>query len=195
VPTHAADPEQAIVDHLARPAGRFQGGPPSPSGWRSGVVVGGNMVKADLDTIRFVKFREAGLRRLYFVTFMGSISELGLPEPLGHSYVFPVTRGDAGSWVTSGGAGGGGPSPTRGVPWINLAGGGWPSRFYAGGVVETAGAPVAAVELRFADGTVLTDDIGEGVALFITDGPVTLPATVMLLDGNGGTVATHRFPH
>jgi hypothetical protein len=58
-----------------------------------------------------------------------------------------------------------------------------------------AAAPVARVELRFANGLTLEDDATAGVALFITDQNVEMPATVALLDEAGNELASHpAFP-
>jgi hypothetical protein len=92
-----------------------------------------------------------------------------------------------------GGAGGAGDEPERSTPWVNLAGGGWPDQFYAGGRIADAGVAIARVELRFADGLVLEDDADQGVALFITENHVRPPSTVALLDNAGNEVASHSF--
>jgi hypothetical protein len=68
---------------------------------------------------------------------------------------------------------------------VNLAGGGWPSHFYAGGEIYRAGADTAKVELRFANGVTLSDDADADVVLFITESAVQLPATAALLDPAG----------
>jgi hypothetical protein len=138
------DPENAILERLAGPVGRAQFGPPGPGGVRAGLIEGGNWFEADLATVRFVKFRETPRRRLYFVTFEGSIPHLG-PELHKLSELYPVERDTDGNWTTHGGAGGGGDSEgmMRAEPWVNLAGGGWrelepdlvralPGQFYAG---------------------------------------------------------------
>jgi hypothetical protein len=85
--------------------------------------------------------------------------------------------------------------PQRAVPWVNLAGGDEGDHFYAGGRIDGAGIHIDRVRLRFADGRTLEDDSEEGVALFITDEAVSMPATVVLLDHAGNEVATHpAFP-
>lgn len=48
-----------------------------------------------------------------------------------------------------------------------------------------AGADIAQVELRFANGVTLNDDADADVALFITESSVQLPATAALLDPAG----------
>jgi hypothetical protein len=49
--------------------------------------------------------------------------------------------------------------------------------------------------LTFADGVALEDDVENGVALFITDGPVSMPAAAELYDSVGERVARNSaFP-
>ena len=202
----APDPEQAILEHLARPAGRANFGPPGPGGWRAGVVEGGHWCQADLDTVRFVKWRGSDRWRLYFVTYDGSLPGRE-SERRGFSELCPVTRDADGRWRTTGGAGGGDVEPwmARPQPWVNLAGGGWregadgrlralPDHFYAGGRLHPAGVEVARVQLRFADGTVLDDDTDQRIVLFICDSDPRLPATAVLLDPAGRPVASQPFP-
>ena len=83
----------------------------------------------------------------------------------------------------------------RSAPWVNLRGGGRPDRFYAGGWIDHAGAEIAAIELRFANGVTLSDDAEHDVALFITYERVQLPATAVVLDSAADAIAQHRpFP-
>jgi hypothetical protein len=190
----AANPDQAILDELAAPPGQWEPGVTSPGGIQSGIGRG-NPFQADSSTIRFVKHRESERRHLYFVTFEGAIAQLGTDSLYPCSYVFPVERDPAGGWRVRGGAGGAGDEPQRSTPWVNLAGGGWPDQFYAGGRIHNAGIDIARVELRFANGLTLEDDTEADVALFIIDQPVELPATLVLLDRDGNDIATQRpFP-
>ena len=190
----APDPEQAILDELAGPPGQWEPGATSPGGWRSGILRGGNPFQADLSTIAFVKHRESVCRRLDFVTFEGTIPHIG-PQRHTLSWLFPLTHEPDGTWQVTGGAGGGDSDmPPRSKPWINLAGGGWPNQFYAGGRIHSAGLDIARVQLRFADGLTLEDDAEQAIALFITDDAVHLPASVALLDHAGSTTASHDFP-
>jgi hypothetical protein len=191
----APDPEQAILDELAGPPGQWEPGATSPGGIQSGIVRGGNPFQADPSTIRFVKHRESERRHLYFVTFEGAIPQLGPDRRYPWSYASPVEHDPDGGWRVRGGAGGAGDGPQRSTPWVNLGGGGWPDQFYGGGRIDNAGIDIARVELRFADGLTLEDDPTAGVALFITDQTVEMPATVALLDQAGNNVATHpAFP-
>jgi hypothetical protein len=181
-------------DELAGAPGQWEPGATSPGGIQVGIVRGGKPFQADTSTIRVVKHRASERWHLYFVTFDATIPELG-PDSRTFSYVFPVLRDADGGWRVRGGAGDAGDGPLRSTPWVNLAGGGWPDQFYAGGRIDTAELDIARVELRFADGLTLKDDTDAGVALFITDEVVEVPATVALLDQAGNDVATHpAFP-
>ncbi len=111
------------------------------------------------------------------------------------SYLFPVERDPNGGWRVRGGAGGAGDEPQRSTPWVNLAGGGWPDQFYAGGRIHDPGIDIARVELRFPSGLTLQDDTDAGVVLFITAQTVEMPATLAMLDRAGDDIALDRpFP-
>lgn len=186
----SADPRQVILDQLARPVGRLE---PEPSGHgrlQPAVIHGGNAFHADLSTVRFLKYRQSGRRCVYFVTFDGILPQLGT-ETYIFSYVFPLERDSGGRWHLIGGAGGAGEMPARSAPWVNLGGGGWPDRFYAGGRIDNAGVQLARVELLFRNGIKLEDDCEQGAALFITEQSIEMPATAVLYDRAGNQVATH----
>jgi hypothetical protein len=188
------DPEQVILDDLAQPPGQLELGPTGAGGWRAGTVSGGGLHRAELGSVRFVKHRESPRRRVDFVTFHGSIPMFGDDEHE-FGYFFALEREPDGGWHMVGSAGGGGNAPVRGRPWVNLAGGYGGDLFYAGGQIERAGTDIDRVEIRFADGRCLDDDAKQDVALFITDYPVVMPSTVVLLDGAGAEVAEHEaFP-
>jgi len=114
--------------------------------------------------VRFVKQRHSEHRQVYFVTFDGSIPQLGA-ETHTFGYVYPLEREPAGGWRVIGGSGGAGETPARSSPWVNLGGGVLAHGFYAGGRIDSAGVDVARVQLRFADGLTLEDDTEESVAL------------------------------
>ncbi|MBV8734261.1 MAG: hypothetical protein JO321_13555 [Solirubrobacterales bacterium] len=180
-------PEQAVIDELSRPPGTVtdlaepQRGVPTPS-----IVTGGVGFVVDLDTLRFVKRRQAGERHVFYVTFAAEHPRLGLLEM---KYAYPVEPVPDRGWRTFGGAGGAGTLSDRATqPGVNLGGGGWPDHFYAGGEIYCAGADIAQVELRFANGVTLSDDAGADVALFITESSVQLPATAVLLDPAGNKI-------
>ncbi|MGO9956988.1 MAG: hypothetical protein ACLP50_13575 [Solirubrobacteraceae bacterium] len=59
------------ITHLAEP----QPGAPAPS-----IVIGGLGFVADLDTLSFVKHRQAGERHVFYVTFAAEHPRLGLLE-------------------------------------------------------------------------------------------------------------------
>lgn len=190
----AAEPKQAVLEELAGPVGVWEPGGTSPGGLQSGIVRGDSPERADMSTVRFVKHHASARRHLFFVTFQGTIPHLG-PDIHRFHYVYPVEPDPAGGWSALGGAGGAGDSPHRGRPWVNLGGGGWPDRFYAGGSIEDAGAEIARIELRFANGIVLDDDAAHGVALFITDETVAMPPLLVMLDQAGNEIETDRpFP-
>lgn len=192
----APHPEQAILEELSRPPGRWEPAAASAGGIESGTTCGGNPFEADLSTVRFVKHRRSEQRHLYFVTFEGTIAQLGPENRYPWRYVFPVQRDPSGGWRVRGGAGGAGDEPERPTPWVNLAGGGWPDQFYAGGHVHRAGIDIARVELQFANGLTLEDNPDADVALFITEEKATMPAILVLLADDGNQVATQRpFPN
>jgi hypothetical protein len=180
-------PEQAVIDELRRPPGRItdlaepQPGAPTPS-----IVTGGLGFVTDLGTLSFVKHRQAGGRHVFYVTFAADHPGLGLLEM---RYAYRVEPAPTGGWRTFGGAGGARTVSGRATqPGVNLGGGGWPDRFYAGGEIYRAGADISQVELRFANGVTLRDDADADVALFITESAVQLPVTVALLDQAGNEI-------
>lgn len=190
----AANPQQAILEELVGPPVSGSPAAPAPAQSSPRSSTAPTPFQADPSTIRFVKHRESERRHLYFVTFDGTIPQIG-PDSHPFSYIYPVERDLHGDWRVRGGAGGAGDQPRRATPWVNLAGGGWPDQFYAGGRIHNAGIDIARVELRFANGITLEDDTEAGVALFITDQPVEIPATLALLDRDGNDVSTRRpFP-
>lgn len=190
----SVSPEQAILDALRGPLGVWEPRPIGAGGIQSGVVRGGNAEQADLASVRFVKHRQSERRHLYFVTFDGTHPRLG-PTVHNFHYAYPVEPDHEGGWRVFGGAGGAGGSPRRSTPWVNLGGGGWPDRFYAGGWIDTARLPINRLVLRFANGIALEDDTSGSVALFITDEHVRMPATIVMLDGEGSEIMSHpAFP-
>ena len=67
-------------------------------------------------------------------------------------------------------------------------GGGWPDHRFAGGETYRAGAEIAQVELRFANGVMLGDDADADIALIISESTVQLPSTAVLLDPAGNKI-------
>jgi hypothetical protein len=179
--------EQAVIDELSRPPGTITDpAQPQPRAPTPSIVTGGLGFVADLDTLSFVKHRQAGERHVFYVTFAADHPRLGLLEM---KYGYRVEPAPDGGWRTFGGAGGAGTlSGCATQPGVNLGGGGWPGHFYAGGEIYRAGADIAQVELRFANGVTLSDDAVADVALFITESAVQLPATAALLDPAGNEI-------
>lgn len=192
----AATPEQAILDELSAPLGRWEpAGEPVEGSPQAGIVRGGRSDVVDLASVRFVKQRSSARRRVIFVAYEAVHPRFG-PDPLPGTGIYPVEPADGGGWRTIGHAGGLGGEPQWSTPRLNLGGGQLPGGgMYAGGTVHGAGHDVAHVQLRFPDGTVLSDDTEGGVALFITDADLGLHATVVLLDPAGAELACHpAFP-
>jgi hypothetical protein len=120
----AEDPEQAILDKLGGPVGVWEPHSVSSGGIQSGTVRGGNLERADLSTVRFVKHRRSERRHLYFVTYSATIPHLG-PETQCCHYVYPVEPDPGGGWRVRGGAGGAGrdrDGPRRGSTSAVVAG-------------------------------------------------------------------------
>ena len=185
--TTASDPEQIIRDYLAAPhvVTSSREDPPG-SGWRAETGTGG--MDARPETLTVVKMRALGSRRLYAVTFTG---RAGRPTLF---FCHMIQDEHDGAWRFDGGAGGGtsGSDPRRGFAWVNLGGGGWPIRFYAGGrMVEDDAGVVTRVRLRAANGVTIEDTVDGGLALFLTDAAVTLPIRAELLDASGALVSQH----
>ncbi len=184
---------EAILAHLARPAGHWEPAGPASGGVQAGTFTGGNSFQADVSTARVLKSRHAGQRSVHFVTFAGTLPHYG-DTTVRFGYVFAVEHGEDGCRII-GEAGGGGDPPVRSRAWVNLAGGHANDHFWAGGEIERAGTNIARVQLRFADGHVIEDDPTNDIALFIANQPVRTPATVVLLDHAGGQIAEHPgFP-
>jgi hypothetical protein len=128
----SSDPEHAIRDQLAGPTGVSELGPETPSGWRSSVTRGGNAQQANMSTVRFLKHRASDNRHVYYVTFDATHPAFE-SRLLSCHYVYAVEAAPDGGWRVRGSAGGAGDPPRRSTPWVNLGGGGWPDRFFAGG--------------------------------------------------------------
>ena len=191
----AATPEQAILDELAAPLGNWEPvGEPVEGRPQAGVVRGGRSDVVDPESVRFVKQCTCGRRLVIFVTYEARDPRFG-SDPLPGTATYPLEPADGG-WRTIGCSGGLGGEPQWSTPRVNLGGGGLPGGgMYAGGRVHTAGHDIAHVQLRFPDGTVLSDDTEGGVALFITAADLGLRATVVLLDPTGAALARHAaFP-
>jgi hypothetical protein len=145
--------------------------------------------------VKVIKHRRSDNRHLYFVTFDGTHPAFG-ETTLSFHYIYAVEQDSEGDgWRVRGAAGGAGDPPRRATPWVNLGGGGWPDRFFAGGWIDPADREIDRNELRFANGLMIHDDATEGVALFINDEHVVMPATVVMIDAAGTEIARHStFP-
>jgi hypothetical protein len=147
---------------------------------------------ADLGTVDFLKQREVLGVRLFAVAFEAEHERRGFMQ------MTILARADqiGGTWLARRitGASGSGELPTT-APRVNLGGSWGPHGFCGGGRVEPAGADVARVRLRFANGVELDDDTGGGWVLFFTDRPVERPnAVVELLDPSGGLISSFDWP-
>jgi hypothetical protein len=104
-----------------------------------------------------------------------------------------ASRDDRGRWSANGIAGGSGPAPLRGRPWADL-GGNWGRRgLRAGGTVEDAGAKIARVRLTDVQGRTFEDTVQDGVVLFSSDEPVTMPMRLDLIGAEGRIVLTEEW--
>ena len=147
---------------------------------------------ADLGTVDFLKQRKVLGRRLFVVAFEAEHVHRGVTQ------MTALVRADrlGKTWIARRitGASGSGELPSR-APRVNV-GGSWGGHgFCGGGRVDAAGADVARVRMRFANGVELEDDTEGGWVLFFTDRPVERPnAEVELLDSEGEVVSRFDWP-
>jgi hypothetical protein len=147
---------------------------------------------ADLGTVDFLKQRKVLGRRLFVVAFEAEHAHRGITQ------MTALVRADrfGKTWIARRitGASGNGELPSH-VPRVNV-GGSWGGHgFCGGGRVDAAGADVARVRMRFANGVELEDDTEGGWVLFFTDRPVERPnAEVELLDSQGEVVSSFDWP-
>jgi len=186
----ARTPEEAVYELLGQPARRpalVSAGaqterPPFPS----------RRWTADLGTVDFLKQRKVLGRRLFVVAFEAEHVHRGVTQ------MTALVRADrlGKTWIARRitGASGSGELPSR-APRVNV-GGSWGGHgFCGGGRVDAAGADVARVRMRFANGVELEDDTEGGWVLFFTDRPVERPnAEVELLDSEGEVVSRFDWP-
>jgi hypothetical protein len=147
---------------------------------------------ADLGTVDFLKEREVLGRRLFVVAFEAEHARHGFLQ------MTALVRADrvGKTWIARRitGASGSGELPSS-TPRVNLGGSWGGYGFCGGGRVEAAGADVARVRVRFANGVELEDDTAGGWVLFFTDRPVERPnAVVELLDSDGEIVSSFDWP-
>lgn len=180
----ALTPREAILEELSQPW-RVVTSRRDDSGWESSSDTGWPD-RADLSTVRFLKLRSDGPRQLHAIAYE---DESG--KQCGY-LIGVIEEGDR-DWRVCGMAGGGGDSPERDEPWVNMAAWWSHDELWAGGWVTGAGHDEArAVRLRFNDDTVVEDRVdGEDLVLFLSTGSLALPATVEILDGHGHLLASH----
>lgn len=148
--------------------------------------------QADLATVDFLKEREVLGHRLFVVAFEAEHVRRGF-EPM--TVLVRADRLDK-TWTArriTGASGSGDDAST--APRVNL-GGSWGGHgFCGGGRVEAAGAEIARVRVRFANGIEVDDDTEGGWVLFFTDRPVERPnADVDLLGPDGEVVSSFAWP-
>ncbi len=178
------DLRQAIAQRLTAPRKRLTD-EPTTGGWHSSLWQGG--FDARPESIRFLKARSIPGRQLHAVVFEMKDGPWG-------QWTVPLTQDEEGNWRVEGGAGGGGADlADRDPPVANLGGGGWPTRFYAGGRVLDASGRVERVRLIGLNGTTLEDSVDDRWVLFLTDEPMELPIQVQLYDGIGSMLNQHPF--
>jgi hypothetical protein len=134
-----------------------------------------------LSSMEIVKRREIPGRQVHALAYKDTA---GRPW----FWIIRLIQRDNGSWLVCGGGGGSG-DPHWDRPCINLAGTWGTYGLALGGRVTHAGVDQAAsARLRMGD-TVLSDDIGGGIVLFVTSEPtVGSSATVELLAQDGSAL-------
>jgi hypothetical protein len=179
-----SDFRQVIIDHLSVPAVTVSD-KPSDGGWRAIVTRGG--MGARSETIQFGKQRSITGKIVQLVTFEDM-------QGMKKNFTYYLVQDDEGMWKFAGGAGGSddGGKIVREYPWANLGGGGWPDNFYAGGHVIDNELDIARVRLVAKNGTVLEDNVQDGIVLFVTDARVELPLWAELYDREDKLVASHE---
>jgi len=183
-PLDRRDPQQVIVEHLTAPRRRLTD-EPATGGWHSSLWQGG--CDARPESIRFLKARSIPGRQLHAVVFE-------MKHGPRMQWTVPLSQDEEGNWEVEGGAGGGGADlPDQDPPLANLGGGGWPTRFFAGGRLLDASGQVERVRLISSNGTTVEDTVDDRCLLFLTDQPMELPIQVQLYDGTGNMLRQHPF--
>jgi hypothetical protein len=182
--------EQAVIDFLCAPARALAvvgGGSRTPQRLASA-----RPWSADADSVEFLKERAVLGQRLYAVGFSADHVRHG-PT---HMTMLVRAERVRGSWTARSMSGVSGPAelpPTE--PRVKLGGSWGHFGFCGGGPLFPAGADVARVRVRFANGVELDDDTEAGWVLFYTDMPVERPdATVELLDRRNEIVSRFEWP-
>jgi hypothetical protein len=147
---------------------------------------------ADLDTVDFLKQREVQGVRLFAVSFEAEHERRGFTQMAILVRADQIGRAWMARRIT--GASGSGELPST-APRVNLGGSWGRHGFCGGGRVDPAGADVARVRLRFANGVELDDDTDGGWVLFFTSRPVERPNSVVeLLDRSGDPISSFDWP-
>jgi hypothetical protein len=172
-------PEDAIREWLADPG--LKGPEGAPLHFR-----------VPANTIRFVKSRGGSDRQIWYVMCDADGGPRGTES---WHWTVVASRGASGSWSVHGVAGGGGVGalPQRRFPWVNLGGNWGHDGFRAGGTIEDAGENVSRVRLTDPKGRPFEDTVDDGVVLFMSEEPVSMPMRVELLDTHGDVVASDEW--
>jgi hypothetical protein len=165
-----SDPRQAIIERLFPASGRQS---------RGGFG-------AKRETLVFLKARTSGRRMVQAISFetvSGRKTQM-------ICYLLQNVRGE---WQFSGAAGGEGEQGglVRNHPSVRLGGGGWPDYFFAGGNVIEQGYRIVQVRLIAGNGTVMEDNVEDGLVVFVSEEQVTLPIRAELYDQVGKLVGSH----
>ncbi|HEY4385044.1 MAG TPA: hypothetical protein VGN34_11295 [Ktedonobacteraceae bacterium] len=165
-----SDPRQAIIERLFPASGRQS---------RGGFG-------AKRETLVFLKARTSGRRMVQAISFE-TVSGRRMQMIC---YLLQNVRGE---WQFSGAAGGEGEQggPVRNHPSVRLGGGGWPDYFFAGGTVIEQGYSIVQVRLIAGNGTVMEDNVEDGLVVFVSEEQVTLPIRAELYDHTGNLVGNH----
>jgi hypothetical protein len=168
----ARDPREAVLEHLATRLAPLD------------VAVA---LQPNLDTVEFVKQREALGCRLYVVEFDDGNGRTlyEIVRVVRHGRTWTARAAAVGAWA----------EPRSPFPWVSLNATWGSFGFCGGGRVHATDAEVARVRVRFASGVECEDDTDDGWVLFYDDRPVRRPrATVELLDPDGQLVRSFGWP-
>jgi hypothetical protein len=181
--------EEAVYELLGQPAqapalvAAGRGAAPQP--------FQGRQWTADLGTLDFLKQREVEGHRLFVVAFEAEHVRRG---PLQMTALVRADRIGS-TWIARRITGASGSGLSQDEPTVNLGGSWGRHGFCGGGRVHPAGAEVARVRVRFANGVEVEDDTDGGWVLVFTSRPVERPnAVVELLDARGAVLSRFDWP-
>ena len=181
--------QQAVVDWAATPLAP-QRGPRSlqgRTGWvvQAGLRSDGGGPGAVRETVRILKSRPFAAGELHAVAFETR-------EGSSRTWVVRTFSQAAGCYEVLPIGGGGGGTPHREQPWVNVATQWGSSYFRAGGEVTGDGAGAARlVRMRFANAVVLEDDTEGDWVLFEAMQGVKFPADVEIFDTAGDLLSSY----